>query len=90
MEDGVVGEQDCGRERSVVIKDGGETVVAEGASEPIKVFVLFLLCCKYLEHGSDGGGDEECEVRTAEEVVEELGEREFGEHGEERNKVECI
>lgn len=68
----------------MVIRDGGETEVAEGAGEQTEVFVLFFLCSKDLEHGSGGGGGEECGGRTAVKVVEEGGEREDGECGEDR------
>ncbi len=49
----------------------GETEVAEGAGEQIEVFVLFFLCRKDLEHGSGGGGGEDCGGRTAVKVVED-------------------
>ncbi len=59
--------------------------MAEGAGEKIEVFVLFFLCRKDLEHGSGGGGGgEDCGVRTAVKVVEDGGEREVGECGEDR------
>lgn len=83
MEEAAGGGQDCARERSVVIRDGKETEVAEGAGEQIEVFVLFFLCRKDLEHGSGGGGVE-CGGRTAVKVVEEEGEREVGEREEDR------
>ncbi len=47
------------------IGDGGETEVAGGAVEQIEVFVLLFLCRKDLEHGSGGGGGEDCGGRTA-------------------------
>ncbi len=83
MEEAAGGGQDCGRERSVGIRDGGETEVAEGAGEQIEV-VLFFLCRKDLEHGSGGGGGEDCGGRTAVKVVEDGREREVGECGEDR------
>ncbi len=83
MEEAAGGGQDCGRERSVGIRDGGDTEVAEGAGEQIEV-VLFFLCRKDLEHGSGGGGGEDCGGRTAVKVVEDGREREVGECGEDR------
>ncbi len=82
MEEAAGGGQDCGRERSVGIRDGGEAEVAEAAGELIEVFVLFFLCRKDLECGSGGG--EDCGGRTALKVVEDGGEREIGECGEDR------
>ncbi len=41
MEKAAGGGQDCGRERSVGIRDGGETEVAEGAGEQIEVVLFF-------------------------------------------------
>ncbi len=87
MEEAAGGGQDCGRERSVGIRDGGETEVAEGAGEQIEV-VLFFLCRKDLEHGSGGGGGEDCGGRTAVKVVEEKRERSWRVWGRQRNKVE--
>ncbi len=66
------------------IRDGGETEVAGGAGKQIEVFDLFFLCRKDLEHGSGGGGGEDCGGRTAVNVVENGGEREVGECGEDR------
>lgn len=84
MEEAAGGGQDCGKERSVGIRDGGETEVAEGAAEQTEVFVLFFLCLNNLEHGSGGGGGEDSEGRPAGKVVEEGGEREVEEYWEDR------